>query len=199
MATTLDYPIDFFVGDETLEAVDALFHRRLQATPAGELRLAQAKINIMRMHVRRLLEGVNLNSPHTFPRLDIDDLDGDVEVAAHLVRRHWRLPMGPIANMTATIEAAGGIVLIQDFGTARVDAASQWPPGDRPYFFVRPGVPGERQRFTLAHEVAHMVLHHVPAPELEDQAHRFAGALLVPGAEFRPQIGARLSLRGAAV
>lgn len=194
VARAVGYPVELLVADEALEAVDALFHRRLRTTPAGELRKAQAKINVLRIQLHRLLEGIALETPHTFPRLDLDELDGDIEEAARLVRRHWRLPMGPVANVTATIEAAGGIVMIQDFGTAKVDAASQWPSGDRPYFFVRPGIGGERQRLNLAHEVAHMVLHSVPAPELEDQAHRFAGALLVPAAEFRPQIGVRLTL-----
>ena len=44
------------------------------------------------------------------------------------------------------------------------------------------GAGGDRQRFTLAHEICHLVLHsrrrHVKNPEAE--ANRFAAALLVP-------------------
>jgi Zn-dependent peptidase ImmA (M78 family) len=50
------------------------------------------------------------------------------------------------------------------------------------------GVPGDRQRFTVAHEIGHLSLHTgLPAPEtaedtrlLERQAHRFASAFLAP-------------------
>ena len=50
-------------------------------------------------------------------------------------------------------------------------------------------IPGDRQRFTVAHEIAHLVLHagrDAPANSaeanlIERQAHRFAGAFLAPG------------------
>lgn len=50
-------------------------------------------------------------------------------------------------------------------------------------------VPGDRQRFTTAHELGHLVLHHAsPQPanpaaatRMEREAHRFASAFLAPG------------------
>jgi Zn-dependent peptidase ImmA (M78 family) len=53
-------------------------------------------------------------------------------------------------------------------------------------------VPGDRQRFTVAHELGHILLHSTcPPPEssaqakvIEKQAHRFAAAFLLPGDPF---------------
>lgn len=53
-------------------------------------------------------------------------------------------------------------------------------------------VPGDRQRFTTAHELGHVLLHSAcPPPEsseqariVEKQAHRFAAAFLLPGDAF---------------
>ncbi len=53
-------------------------------------------------------------------------------------------------------------------------------------------VPGDRQRFTLAHELGHVLLHSAcPPPDsseqaklIEKQAHRFAAAFLLPGDAF---------------
>lgn len=53
-------------------------------------------------------------------------------------------------------------------------------------------VPGDRQRFTVAHELGHILLHATcPPPEsseqakiIEKQAHRFAAAFLLPGDPF---------------
>lgn len=50
-------------------------------------------------------------------------------------------------------------------------------------------VPGDRQRFTVAHELGHLVLHHAStqpgnpaaATKMEREAHRFASAFLTPG------------------
>lgn len=53
-------------------------------------------------------------------------------------------------------------------------------------------VPGDRQRFTVAHELGHVLLHSTcPPPEsseqakvIEKQAHRFAASFLLPGDPF---------------
>jgi Zn-dependent peptidase ImmA (M78 family)/transcriptional regulator with XRE-family HTH domain len=195
LAHALGYPAALLREPAHTEAVLALFHRKLRTTPASKVRAAQARVNLARLHLSKLLSGVELEHAHTFPQLDLDALEGDVEVAAQTVRRTWRLPMGPIRNMTAAVEAAGGIIAELDFGEVGIDAAAQWPRGDRPYFFMRPALPPDRWRFNLAHEVGHMVLHDAPGyPDLEAQAHAFAGALLVPAEELRPQIPARLTL-----
>jgi hypothetical protein len=66
-------------------------------------------------------------------------------------------------------------------------------------------VPGDRQRFTVAHELAHLTLHtSLRPPEtteqaraIESQAHRFAGAFLLPGEQFLDSLdheGGRVTL-----
>lgn len=67
------------------------------------------------------------------------------------------------------------------------------------------GVPGDRQRFTIAHEIGHLGLHtHVPPPataadaqRIERQAHRFASAFLAPAhplLEDWERLGGRVTL-----
>lgn len=59
------------------------------------------------------------------------------------------------------------------------------------------GVPGDRQRFTVAHELGHLILHHdAPQPDtaaaaakMEKEAHRFASAFLAPGDAIVSDLG----------
>ena len=111
-------------------------------------------------------------------------------VAAHEVRRAWRLPVGPVDDVTALIEAAGGIVLRVDFGTADATAAfiSSFA-GGRLWFLVNSReTSGDRIRLSLAHELGHAVLHRfLPGydeSEAELQAFTFATALLLPQDHF---------------
>lgn len=194
IARELRYPVPFFLQDEHTAGVHALFHRRLRSVKIGELKQIQAQLNIMRIQVKRLLHGVTIEAPYAFPKLDVDEVGGPAR-AAQIVRRAWLLPLGPVVHLVRSIEAAGGVVVPIHISTDKISAAAQWPVGEEhPYFFVNSAHSGERQRFSMAHEIAHMVLHAAPEEDQEDQADHFASELLMPEAEIRPQLTGRLTL-----
>ena len=66
-----------------------------------------------------------------------------------------------------------------------------------PVFFVNESIPGDRERFTLCHELAHVVLHHKPAKDPEAEADRFASEFLMPANEIRAELS-RLTIEKAA-
>lgn len=95
-----------------------------------------------------------------------------------------------VGNTMRAVERLGCVVLPLDDELGRHLGLSQYVDGI-PYVRVsraRPNVPGDRQRFTVAHELGHLALHaNCAAPETSDaarrsenQAHRFAGAFLTP-------------------
>jgi Zn-dependent peptidase ImmA (M78 family)/transcriptional regulator with XRE-family HTH domain len=145
-----------------------------------------------RMAASRILREVELNPARPWP--SEDDPLGDVpDDAAAALRRVWRIPRGPIPNLTTFIEAAGAIVLRVDFGHPKVDAAYAQPRRDaKRWILVNTLASNDwaRQRLTLAHELGHAVLHHWDAFNVPDetgreaQAYRFALALMVPADEF---------------
>ena len=55
--------------------------------------------------------------------------------------------------------------------------------------------PADRQRFSLGHELGHIVMHRVPSPTMEDEANAFASALLMPTQEVRPYLSGRLTIQ----
>lgn len=199
----LNFPPDFFRQHEAVHGTGTeAFHqmyRRRQALPAKSLRQVEAHVNILRMHIARLLQAVESTTSMTIPKLDVADFGGRAERVAEAVRAMWRLPTGPIHNMSQLIEAAGGIIIRMDFGTHLVDATSIRYGSLPPLFFVNERLLGDRLRFTLAHELGHMVMHSdVPAPTMESEADAFAAEFLMPERDIAPSLN-RLDLRKAAL
>lgn len=189
LSEALHYPPSFFCqpGGTYVSGVSFLYHRKRQSVPSRLLDQIHARISIYQMHLKRLLEAVEL-PPCRIRAVDLNDFESVQDVVRSL-RAAWGIPPGPIYNLTRTIEDLGGIVIPFDFGTSAVDAVSQWPPGLPPLFFVNTRFPGDRLRFTLAHELAHVVLHQEePHPGMEAEADQFAAELLMPERDIKPYL-----------
>jgi len=190
ISAVVDYEPEFFCQADHVYGLGTslLFNRKRKTAPAHVQRRIIAQVNVMRMQIGRWLQGAEVAVENRFERLDIDRFDGDAETVSRHTRAAWRLPPGPIANLTAAIESAGGIVAVCDFETDRVDAAHMWLDGLPPMFFMNSQVPGDRHRFSLAHEVGHAIMHTLPSDDVETEADRFASELLMPADDIGPQL-----------
>ena len=190
IAKALDYPLPFFyVADQKHGfGTSCTYHRRKQSVSVTELRTLLARVNVWRIRVAPLLRGANIDSRYEIPQLDFVEYNGDVEKMAAIVRSNWHLPLGPIKNLVGALENAGGIVLRIPFGTKKVDAISHWVPGFPPMFFVNDEIPGDRCRYSLAHELGHLVMHRLHTEDPEREADRFAAELLMPEREIGPDL-----------
>ncbi len=188
LSAVLRYPAHFFVqeGGITGVGIAEVFHRKRQDVPKKVLDKIHAQMDIRLRHVSELLRSVEI--PCELRRLDIDEYDGRVEEIARLVRASWRMPRGPVPDLTLTIEDAGVVVVPIDFKTPRIDAISRWIPGLPPLFFVNQHSPKDRYRFSLAHELGHIIMHALPTPEVEEQADRFAAEFLLPERDVRSDL-----------
>jgi Zn-dependent peptidase ImmA (M78 family)/DNA-binding XRE family transcriptional regulator len=200
LSKALNYTEDFFYQRDKVYGLGStfLFHRQRKAAPVLLQRKIQACINILRMQAERLLRGAEIVTENSFEALDIDAYNGNAEKIAGIVRAAWRLPLGPVANVTSAIEKAGGIVLRCSFDTNLIDAAHLWLPGLPPLFFVNRDLPGDRLRWTLAHEIGHAVMHRNPTGDIEDEANRFASEFLLPGEDMNRHLPA-ITLERAAI
>lgn len=185
----LSYPIEFFYqeGHKHGFASPHLYFRKREM-PMKQLRAIEAITNVRAFEVARLLQSVDIETDVHFGRMDIDEYDSPDEIA-RLVRAWWRLPMGPIQNLVRAVESAGGLVIVSKFGTRKLDAISQWMPDhQRPLFFVNADSPGDRLRFSLAHEIGHIIMHTVRSEDPEGEADRFAAELLMPAREIKSDL-----------
>jgi Zn-dependent peptidase ImmA (M78 family) len=100
----------------------------------------------------------------------------------------WRMPIGPVRSLSAWLEAAGCLVIEEDFGTTRVDGLSQWID-DHPIMLINSRAPTDRKRLTMAHELGHLCLHSVEvSDDMEREANEFAAEFLMPLEVIRPQL-----------
>jgi Zn-dependent peptidase ImmA (M78 family)/transcriptional regulator with XRE-family HTH domain len=125
------------------------------------------------------------------PRFPVsaDDRDGDSpERAAQLVRKEWGIEVGPAGHLVRLLENHGVLVVFSPSQTASVDAYS-FDSRLRPVVILNPIKQDYyRQRFDVAHELGHLVMHGDAEPGgrvVEDQAHRFAAELLMPADQIR--------------
>jgi len=169
-------------------------YRRKASTGTRTLEKLEADLNIRMMHIRRLLAATDLEAQIPLPALDVDEYDGNVELIADMVRRTWLLPSGPLPNLTSYMERAGLLVIECDLSSIGVDGLTIRTLGAPPCIFIDRAAPGDRQRFTLAHELGHLVMHSVPSPTMEDEANLFASALLMPQRDIRPYLFDKLTI-----
>jgi len=120
----------------------------------------------------------------------------DAERAAVEVRNRLGLGRLPIHSMAGLFEETGGIIVECSCPGKQFDGRAGTVAG-RPVVVLDADRSDDRKRFSLAHELGHIVMDVGDADKKtqEKLAHRFAGAFLVPGEVVHRELGhARRSL-----
>lgn len=141
--------------------------------------------------------------------------NAEIESAAEECRSAWQLGRGPVQDLMLAAEGAGIIVVREETDIPVVEGLSCWSDelGQRPLVHLSADkANGFRSRFDLAHEIGHLILHrHISRtaadadPEareqareqynlMERQAHKFAGAFLLPAQSFASEVRLPVSL-----
>lgn len=160
--------------------------RRQKTTKPSDWKRVEARLNRLRMHSSFLLERVPMRPQQHVIRVDPEEQTP--AEAAQMLRAAWRMPIGPIKNLTRWVEAAGIFVVEEDFGTHRIDGMSQWA-GEHAVIILNASIPVDRKRLTVAHELGHLVLHatYMDA-DVEEQANQFAAEFLMPQHVIEPEL-----------
>jgi Zn-dependent peptidase ImmA (M78 family)/transcriptional regulator with XRE-family HTH domain len=185
-------PVEIFDSNDDLLLPPTLFdifHKKRLTLPQKPLKKANASAQLTRMEVGRLLRSFEVPVQLPFPSLSLDEHESAEEVAS-LVRAMWRVPVGPMPNLVAAVEATGTPVLIADLGHEKLGAMSLPGAGYGGHIILLNGsLPASAQRFALAHEVGHLVMHEgVASPLMEKEADAFASGILMPASEIRSRL-----------
>jgi Zn-dependent peptidase ImmA (M78 family) len=104
-----------------------------------------------------------------------------VEAAAKTREALGFTPNEPLPYLILAVERVGVTVLGLPFRAENLDGFCAWQ-GNEPIIAVLSDVPGDRLRFTVAHELGHLVLHQPgqTGSAIEAEADAFAAELLTP-------------------
>lgn len=183
----LKYPIDFFYREGEAHLPMSLNFRKREHVSAKLLYPLEANINLYRIHIEIISE--KLQPPAAdYPVLDLQKL-GSIEQVAKQLRKYWKMPKGTVENLTDLLEQNGIIVVAFDFGTERVDSKTIFTKDKQPIIFINKLHHADRQRFSLAYELGHLVMHTGTMPsrdrDISHEANMFAAGFLMPEAEIK--------------
>jgi Zn-dependent peptidase ImmA (M78 family) len=190
LAEALNFRPGFFYHPHRRRGEPPTYHRKRKKLSKRDWATTYAKAEIYRIASASFLKSVALapRSPEP-PSIDIDQYDGRPDEVAKAVRQYWSLPRGPVEDVTAVLENAGVLVVGFDFGTDLCDGFSQHgSDGMPPVVFINSRQPKDRFRFSLCHELAHLVMHRLPNPMMEYEANKFASAFLMPEEDIRKDL-----------
>jgi Zn-dependent peptidase ImmA (M78 family) len=111
-----------------------------------------------------------------------------IEERVKALRKYWALGLDPIENVTEVLEDQGVKVVMLD-SNSQVDGLSCWANGTTPVVVVNKNQNSDRLRFSLAHELGHLLLECSKSIDQEKAAYRFAGAFFVPDEVAKRELG----------
>jgi Zn-dependent peptidase ImmA (M78 family)/transcriptional regulator with XRE-family HTH domain len=204
VAGALGLPLSFFdvVPDDV--PLDSLRFRKQKTASAVTTRRAQALFQEGFRVSRILVERAR------YPRAALPYATGEIndedilELAAQ-TRDALQVAMDkPIPHLMRAVERAGipvAPIVLPDPEQSPLSknqhfGLSYWGgPNEHGFVGYFPGHSGDRDRFTLTHELGHLVLHlRRRAVDPEREANLFAGELLMPSARARETLGMGLTL-----
>lgn len=195
LVRALQTPEEALRGEQMTATVSADFRSKAPVGARLRARIQEAALQRMDAYSEveaRLGLGTTVwDRPQRAP-YPVAEGGADVDMAADMLRRHWGLGSRPISNLTEVLEEHGVKVAILDLPSG-IDGASIQPHtrNGRATAVIVAGTrgPRERQRFTMAHELGHLVLRSPAHVDVEKVAHRFAAAFLMPAETVWAEIG----------
>lgn len=189
LALALEVEPQFFAGGSPAR-VNKPHFRSLRSTPQIAQDEAEAYGKFV-AEVAGMLENA-VEFPEAllpdFP-VDPDERIASPEDAAREARVFLRVGRGPVQHVVRLAERAGVVVVFSEPGIAAIDAYSLLT-ATRPIIILNPAKDDYyRQRFDVAHEFGHLIMHHDAEPGgkvAEEQANRFASEFLMPAEEISP-------------
>lgn len=168
-------------------------YRRRQSLSVKEKASVEAIGKMVAQRVNRLLSETEttIGAKYPLPEVDLFDFDIDPVRCAKEVRSILGFEHQPIRDLYKAVESFGIFIIELDLSSLNAGKLLDGftLQGERAMVFLNGALPLERKRFTLAHELGHLVMHPSGSTRNgEEQANVFASELLMPESGIRSDL-----------
>ncbi len=187
----LDFPKEFFKKRISNSVEIAHYRKKAGVSKAIKTEL-ESNNKILGYLVDCLSESVDFEDYKLRP-LDPEFYTPE-EVARYTRKSMGVYPEEPITDIFRLLEVSGIVVIELDEVPESFDGVSFKTDKGTPVIIINKKFPNDRKRFTLAHELGHILMHNsndIPTPEYrtdaikENEANRFASEFLMPEKEIK--------------
>lgn len=191
LAKVFNLPIDYFFRENKITLGNIEFRKK---SKLGKQKIAYIKEYVAE-YIERYIEvekilGLNEKFHNPLNHLIINT-QNDIEIQANTLRLKWELGTNPIPNLIEMIENRG-IKIIEVDINSDFDGLSAIV-NDIAIIVLNKNLGIVRKRFTLIHELAHLILtfnENCEKNEIERYCHQFAGAFILPKSTMIAILGA---------
>lgn len=180
------YPLSFFYQEGEI-VPENINYRKREKVAQKNLTLVNARVNLERLQVKNLSASLNIPVP-AIPSIGITS-DITPQDIARKIRSLWRIKSPIISNVTDVLEQHGIAVRIVDFRTERIDSRTVLTDNKYPVIVLNKILLGDRQRFSLAYQLGHLVMHTFTSVDwnrdIGHEANLFAAEFLMPEKEMK--------------
>lgn len=193
ISQALNYPKSLFERDIRCAGESSLFYRKRASMTIKRLAILESKISILSKSIDELIESINI------PDLRIPSVEPSVynrpQEIAYKIRTFLGVPSGPIDNIVSLLERNGVIVMFIDIDKMdKFDGMTMFTTNQVPIIWINRNISNDRKRFSLAHELGHLVMH-LRSDDLEKsenqkeiEANQFASEFLMPECQCKEDL-----------
>jgi Zn-dependent peptidase ImmA (M78 family)/DNA-binding XRE family transcriptional regulator len=185
---------DYFFRESNVSMVDMQFRKKSLLGAKESESIKHRTLEFLERYIEietRLQDRAVFENPIATSLREIGNFAG-IESAAADLRKRWKLGEAPIFDLVELLEDHG--IRIFEIRTSDRFHGISAQAGDIPVIAVNLNDDSVRRRFTMAHELGHILLgfeEKEDSKQREKLCHAFAGALLLPKAVILSELGGK--------
>lgn len=193
LSKALNVNSDYFFRTTKIELSDIEF-RKLDKIPKKEAKIINEKAKEYLSRYLELEEIIGLKNKFENPLNDFPEVSTfeQVNKATEILRDKWALGRGTLYNIVELMEDKNIKILKLDV-SENIDGLQAYVNGNIPIvaYNIRKVNKPDRIRFTLLHELAHLLLKfgNITEKQKETLCHQFSGAMLIPEETIIAELG----------